>query len=97
MLINLVQLNYKKELISCSDDKTIKLWNLTSGVCLITLQGHENPICCLKYLSNNKLVSGRNNGVIKVWDLKYFECTKTFSDHKNSVNCFQLIPFNGTS
>ena len=28
-------------LVSCSDDKTIKMWDLTSGSCVSTVTGHR--------------------------------------------------------
>jgi WD40 repeat protein len=43
---SLVKLS-KNKIISCSDDKTIKVWDIDSGISLNTLEGHVNFIYCL--------------------------------------------------
>jgi len=54
---------------SGSDDKTIKVWHLPTGVCLATLSGHRGSVTCLALLSSKTLVSGSNDSTLKVWDL----------------------------
>ena len=42
-------------LVSCSDDKTIKMWDITSGSCVSTLRGHsgDNPECLCEHPSQD--------------------------------------------
>lgn len=54
------------KLYSGSMDKTIKVWDLSTGACIQTLQGHSNVVMGL--LSwNQYLLSGSLDGTVKVW------------------------------
>jgi len=67
-------------LVSCSDDKTIKVWNITSGACLSTLRVHKYPVrsmcfspCGTKIVSESweQTMYGENGDFcIRVWDAK---------------------------
>ncbi len=37
------------KIISCSSDKTIKVWDIASGDCLNTLEGHASEINCIDF------------------------------------------------
>ena len=58
-----------KKLVSCSDDTTIKIWDIESGSCLDTLHGHTEPINDICLLPDNKLASVCRGKTIKIWDL----------------------------
>ena len=53
-------------------DKTIKVWNLATGVntANYTLKGHKNGVNCVDYFRGDKpyIVSGADMGAIKIWD-----------------------------
>eukprot|EP00250_Pteridium_aquilinum_P009336 c18604_g1_i1 orf=778-2208(-) len=54
------------KLYSGSLDFTIKVWDLSTGLCIQTLQGHSNVVMGL--LSwNQYLLSGSLDGTVKVW------------------------------
>lgn len=46
------------KLISGSEDKTVKVWDISSGNCLQTLQGHDDFVRVIKAISNKKIASG---------------------------------------
>ena len=58
----------KERIISCSDDFTLKLWNVAFDECLKTFTGHEliNNVSCVKIFSNDKILSSSWNGTIKL-------------------------------
>ena len=68
---------YENKLISCSNDKTIKIWDLNSYQCLQTLEGHTG---CVKNILvyQNKLISCSYDKTIKIWDLNCYQCLKTY-------------------
>ena len=53
-----------------SVNREIKLWDIRSGSCLTTLQGHAYPILALAFSPDgDKLVSGSGDTTLKIWDL----------------------------
>lgn len=57
-----------ERIISGSDDKTIKLWNVNSGECIQTLTGHSSCVSSVAVLSNDKIVSASDDKTIKIWN-----------------------------
>ena len=56
-------------LVSCSWDKTIKTWDITSGSCLSTLTGHQSRVTSVHFSPDGKrLVSGSWDKTVMVWD-----------------------------
>ncbi len=75
-------------LVSASDDKTIKVWDLRTGACLRTLEGHAVSVALSG--DGSTLVSASNDKTIKVWDLSTGACLRTLEGHTNSVNSVAL-------
>ncbi len=62
-LMELMDMDIKSngQIVSCSTDKTIGIWNVNSGECLKILRGHEDIVTCLAVLSDEKIrVYGHN-------------------------------------
>ena len=58
-------------LASGSVERVVKLWDIRSGDCLATLEGHEYPILALAFSPDgNKLVSGSGDTTLMIWDLE---------------------------
>ena len=70
-------------LASSSTDKTIKIWNLSSGNCEQTLIGHANWVYCLLELPNSILLSGSHDLSIGVWDIS--------QKNKNELQCYHQV------
>ena len=71
-------------LVSCSEDKTIRIWNLSSNQCIRVLKGHANSVRCIRFntytgellsVSADQQNYGDHN--VKVWDLDTGKCLKT--------------------
>ena len=45
------------KIVSCSRDKTIRMWNLNTGECFKMLRGHETEIFTKNVISNEKIIS----------------------------------------
>jgi hypothetical protein len=56
--------------LSCSYDKTLKLWDLESGALVRTLEGHGNVVDALAVLPDgHRALSSSSDNTIKLWDL----------------------------
>jgi len=72
-------------LASGSDDKTIKLWNITATKCIKTLRGHTLSVCTVAFSSIGLLASGSRDNTIKLWSTTTFDCLKTLTGQHSSV------------
>lgn len=69
-------------LASGSRDKTIKIWDVTSGSCLFTLVGHDNWVRGLVFHPGGKyLLSASDDKTMRVWDLAHKRCQKRLDTH----------------
>ncbi|KAK3179299.1 U3 small nucleolar RNA-associated protein 15 [Lecanicillium sp. MT-2017a] len=58
-------------LLSASDDKTVRLWDLPSNEPTTTFSGHSDYVRCANFLPgsmSNMLVSGSYDSAVKLWD-----------------------------
>eukprot|EP01051_Picozoa_sp_SAG22_P001453 SAG22_NODE_57_length_23647_cov_11.746688_7_plen_79_part_00 len=59
-------------LASGSDDQTVKLWDVASGECLRTLEGHSRHSAVYSVAfdaSGGTLASGSGDQMVKLWDV----------------------------
>ena len=84
------------EIISASNDLTIKKWNLKSETCENTLFfSHTGQVKCLVMTLNGELISGswdRSNN-LKVWNLENGAYIRTLIGHTDWVFCNSFIWF----
>ena len=81
---------------SCSNDTTIKIWDLVSGDCLMNLTGHTMGVYKIAELSKNRLVSFSVDRSIRLWSLETGECLKTIkiefkAKEKQSIGSIKII------
>ena len=59
-----------KYVVSGSEDKTIRIWNLLEKRQETVLQGHTSPVLTVAVTSDNKyIVSGSLDKTIRIWNL----------------------------
>jgi centriolar protein POC1 len=70
-------------LITASDDKTVKVWNLPSRRFACSLQGHSNWVRKAVFSPCNAALaaSGSDDRLVKLWDVPSHQCIHTFYDH----------------
>ncbi|MDJ0539738.1 MAG: WD40 repeat domain-containing protein, partial [Microcystis sp. M53603_WE2] len=82
-----------KTLVSGSDDKTIKLWNVETGQKLHTLKGHDGTVYSVNFSPDGKtLVSGSDDGTIILWDVETGKEIRTLKGHDGSVYSVNFSP-----
>jgi len=82
-----------KKVISGGDDHTIKLWDISSGMCIKTLEGHTRSVTSVAITPDGKhIVSGSDDLTIKLWDIQSGKELQSFEGHTDSVNCIAITP-----
>ncbi|MDZ7964230.1 MAG: serine/threonine-protein kinase [Nostoc sp. DedSLP03] len=78
---------------SASDDKTIKLWNLTGGQEIRTLEGHSNWIWTIAFSPDSKiLASGSADKTIKLWNVETGKLIRTLQGNSDGVTSVAFSP-----
>jgi len=79
-----------------SYDTQVKLWNVSTGECLMTFNDHENFVRCIAF-NGQRIVSGDFGGFLHSWDLAF--CPhgsvkvlnhRSWSCHKGHVVCIHM-------
>ena len=66
------------KIASGSWDKTIKIWDISSGKILKTLEGHSDNIYCVCFSNDGtKIASGSSDKTIKILDVSSFTLLKS--------------------
>ena len=64
--------------LSGSADRTVKVWDLTSGQELRTLAGHAREVSSVAVSADGRLaLSGSYDRTVKVWDLNSGQAART--------------------
>ncbi|GFS10919.1 lissencephaly-1 homolog [Elysia marginata] len=78
-------------LLSGSRDKTMKMWDVSVGICLFTLTGHDNWIRDLVFHPGGKyILSASDDKTIRVWDTQNKRNHKTLQAHPHFVTSLDM-------
>lgn len=73
-------------LASGSGDKTIKIWNVSTGKVIKTLLGHEAVVRSIAFSSDGQiLASGSEDGTIRLWDVNSGKTWKILQGHQAEI------------
>ena len=63
--------NEDRYLLSGSEDRTLRSWDIDSRDNLDTIQGFNNEVASLSFESNNKrLATGHGDGIVRIWKVE---------------------------
>lgn len=80
--------------VSASDDGKIKVWDIVSGFCLVTLHEHTAAVTGLRFAKRGQvLFSSSLDGTVRAWDLIRFRNFRTFTaSERVQFNCLAVDP-----
>ena len=58
------------QIISASEDRTLRVWDKQTGELVSTLSGHGNSVLCIAVSPDGRLVASGGNRTIRIWKLK---------------------------
>lgn len=78
--------------LTCSADRSIKLWNLSTNTCIKTYTGHGKAVLDVQLPLNDnaRFVSCSGDRQVFVWDVATGKTVQRYSDHSQRVNCVGL-------
>ena len=80
-----------KNIVSCSEDQTIKIWNLETGELEKTLIGHTGEVTAIAISSDGqRIVSGSYDKKVRLWNLEKGEQIYIITTEKYGFNCIAI-------
>ncbi len=79
--------------LSGSEDRTVRLWDIESGEPLATLEGHEAKVLSVDVTPDGRRgVSGSEDKTIRVWNLLAKRQTAVLTGHEGPVSSVHVLP-----
>ena len=69
------------------------LWDVNTGECLYTLQGHANKVRTVAFSrQGNILASGSDDQTVRLWDVCTGQCLQILQGHTNQIRSVGFSP-----
>jgi WD40 repeat protein len=69
-----------------SNDDTLKLWEIATGDCLRTFEGHTSSVNSVYLSADSRFaLSGSSDHTLKLWEVATGRCLRTFAGHTDWV------------
>lgn len=82
-------------LISCSADKTVRLWSLDTFSCLVVYKGHDTPIWDISWGPfGHYFLTGAHDGTARLWSTDQISPLRIFAGHDQDVDVVAFHPNN---
>jgi len=84
-------------LVSGAYDGCIRYYNLNTGSCLRTMQGHNGQVNCLALHPNGlNVASASDDRTVRIWDITTGRCVAHLQDHRDAVAVVWYSPDGGS-
>ena len=80
-------------LLSCSLDKTVRLWSLETWTCLVVYKGHDSPVWDVRWGSfGHYFATASQDRTARLWSTDHISPLRIFAGHDNDVDCVTFHP-----
>lgn len=87
--------NSNSHLLSCSEDSTVRLWNLSSQVNMCLYKGHSSAVWDLAVSSTDMwFASCSHDTTAKLWTLERNYPLRSYAAHTSDIDCVEFHPNN---
>ena len=73
------------QILSWSDDRTLRIWDVQSGQCIKVLKGHSGWVGGALALNDGRILSWSDDMTVRIWDVQTGQCIKVLKGHSVSV------------
>jgi WD40 repeat protein len=96
--ISLIDINFNGQYIATgSGEKTIKIWDIDTGLYLQSLSGHLSEINAITFSSTNQILATASvDRTVKIWDITTGKCLKTLQGRADFVHSVTFSSDNRT-
>jgi len=72
-------------ILSCSEDRTLRIWDATNGVCEHILKGHKEAVVGACELPDGKILSWSPDETFRIWDASTGKCLSVIHDRRAAL------------
>ncbi|KAJ1832794.1 Transcription initiation factor TFIID subunit 5, partial [Coemansia sp. RSA 2703] len=89
-----VDISYdSRYLVSCSEDKTTRLWSLDTYTNVVCYKGHNHPIWDVAFAPQGfYFATASHDRTARLWSCDHIYALRIFAGHLSDVNCVRFHP-----
>ncbi len=82
-----------KTLVSCSEDESVRIWNLETGEKNAIIFSHDTVVYAVAFSPDNRVfASAGKDRIIKVWDANSRKLLQSISGHQDAIRAIAISP-----
>ncbi|KAK9479033.1 WD40-repeat-containing domain protein [Lipomyces japonicus] len=82
-----------KYLLSCSEDRTARLWSLDTYTALVSYKGHNHPVWDVAFSPfGHYFATASHDQTARLWSCDHIYPLRIFAGHLSDVNCVTFHP-----